>query len=210
MKTLNLLGQPCPIPIIEAKKELAKQETTGVSVLVDSMVAVQNLQKMADGMGYEFSYEEKTEDAGQIMYLAHLKKQGAHTQENKTQENHTPENTTDTDNQTGVTVLITGDQMGKGSEELGKILIKGFIFSLTELPTPPKEVIFLNAGIRLVTQGSNVIEDLQRLAGQGTTIYVCGTCLNYYDMTDKVEVGEVTNMFGITNCLANAVKLITL
>ena len=110
----------------------------------------------------------------------------------------------------GVTVLVTKDMMGDGSEELGRILIKGFIFSLTELPVLPKAVIFLNSGVRLAVEGSNTLADLQKLSDAGATILACGTCLNYYGLTEKLAVGEVTDMFGITGHLAAPGKLITL
>jgi selenium metabolism protein YedF len=205
MKTIDTLGRPCPIPVIKAKKELAKPDNKGVVVLVDNIAAVQNLQKMANGLGYIFSYEQKDVSC----YGVSILKAGASTPviDNTTamKSGESPVQTAD-----GVTVLITNDQMGSGSAELGKILIKGFLFSLTELPLLPKTVIFLNAGVKLVAEGSNTVPDLQLLLEKGTEIYACGTCLNYYQLIEKVAVGEIIDMFGITNHLAASAKLITL
>lgn len=201
MNTLDMRGNPCPIPVIKAKKELADASSQGVAVLVDNIVAVQNLQKMADGLGHSFTYIPQDEET----YLVTIYKQG----EFVAQEESKPTNLL-VDEKEGVTVLITSNQMGSGSEELGKILIKGFVFSLTELAPPPKAVLFLNSGVQLTVQDSNVLADLLALAAKGTTVLSCGTCLNYYALTDKLAVGKITDMFGITTALASAAHLITL
>ncbi|MCL2139562.1 MAG: sulfurtransferase-like selenium metabolism protein YedF [Treponema sp.] len=105
-------------------------------------------------------------------------------------------------------ILISSDRIGSGSDELGKILIKSFIYSLTELPVPPKTIIFMNSGVKLVTEGSNTIEDLEILSGKGTSILACGTCVNYYSI--KLGVGEITNMVSIAGFLNSAERVITL
>ena len=100
--------------------------------------------------------------------------------------------------------------MGEGAEELGKILIKGFIYSLTELSTPPKFLIFLNSGAYLTSDGANTIEDLEKLEKMGTEILTCGTCINYYGLKDKPAVGTITNMYGITERMASAGNVINI
>lgn len=201
MKTLDLTGNPCPIPVMKTKKELEKEEVAGVKVLVDNIVAVQNLKKMADGIGYSFSYTDQKEN-----FLVTLGKEEGISLAEQADE---PKETEDR-KEAGTTVLITADQMGRGSEELGKILIKGFVFSLTELAVPPTAVIFLNSGVKLATEGSNVVEDLHTLFVKGSKIISCGTCLNYYALTDKLAAGESSDMFGITGYLDSAVKVITI
>ena len=207
MIDLDLTGNPCPIPVIRAKKELEKPENSSVRVLVDNIAAVQNLEKMAKGYGYAFSYGRE----GEARFRVVMAKSGAA----ERGEEDGPKAASaaplagrpETD---GVTVLITKDRLGSGSEELGKILIKGFIFSLTELPVPPQAVIFLNSGVRLAAEGVNTLDDLKNLAESGTKVLACGTCLNYYELTDKLAVGEVTDMFGISSLLAAPGKLIAL
>ncbi|MDL2325233.1 DsrE family protein, partial [Ruminococcaceae bacterium OttesenSCG-928-A16] len=87
---------------------------------------------------------------------------------------------------------------------------KGFVFSLGELPTPPKAVIFVNSGALLTTKKATTVPDLQALAAKGTQIFTCGTCANYYNITQNLAVGEIIDMMGITTLLANAAHLITL
>lgn len=201
MKTLDLTGNPCPIPVIKTKKEMEKAAVSGVRVLVDNIVAVENLKKMADGMGYTFSYVNQDEN-----FMITIGKGTADVSAEAVSE----QGESGAAQEEGVTVLVTADQMGRGSEELGRIMIKGFLFSLTELAVAPKAVIFLNSGIKLTTEGSNVIEDLQVLLDKGSNIVSCGTCLNYYSLTEKLMVGKISNMFEITEHLTNAASLITL
>ena len=201
MKTLDMRGSPCPLPVVNAKKEL--QETDAVIVLVDNTLAVQNLQKMALGKGYAFSYIQQDENN----FAVTIDRQGAvPTPESAEAEEPLAAGSA----QEGAVVLISSDRMGQGEDELGRILIKGFIFSLTELPVPPKAVIFINSGVRLAIEGSNTLADLQTLTGKGVKILACGTCLNYYSLTDKLAVGEVTNMMEIAGLLTSSAKLVTL
>lgn len=201
MKTIDMLGQPCPGPVIHAKRALADPAVDAVTVLVDNFIAVQNLQKMADGMGYDMNYSEKADAS----YAVVLQKIGAEATEVKLA--GTAPSVQDA---CGATVLITSDQMGRGSEELGRILIKGFIFALTELDPIPQTVIFVNAGVRLTTDGANTIADLKALREKGVEVYSCGTCLNYYGLTEKLEVGEVVDMLRIVTRLGQAGSVVSI
>lgn len=90
-------------------------------------------------------------------------------------------------------VVISSDRMGTGNDELGKVLIKGFIFAVTQLDKLPKTMLFYNGGATLTTEGSDSLEDLKSLEAQGVEIMTCGTCLDYYGLKDKLAVGSVTN-----------------
>ena len=94
--------------------------------------------------------------------------------------------------------------MGRGSEELGRTLMKGFLFAVGQLPQLPKTILFYNGGAHLTVEGSPVLEDLKKLEAQGVEILTCGTCLNYYGITEKLAVGGVTNMYVIAEKMLNA------
>ena len=98
--------------------------------------------------------------------------------------------------------------MGIGNDELGKVLIKGFIFAVTQLDTLPKTMLFYNGGATLTAEGSDSLEDLRSLEAQGVEIMTCGTCLDYYGLKEKLAVGSVTNMYSIVETMANAGKII--
>ena len=209
METLDMLGQPCPIPVVKAKEALAGEDTKGVIVLVDNMVAVQNLEKMAKGTGCAFSYV-----AEGASYRAAIIKDADSNQRFTAPSGEEPasgqaEAPDGARGKKAPVVLISSDSMGRGSQELGRILIKGFIYSLTQLNPLPEAVLFINGGARLTTEGANTVADLKTLEGNGTGIYTCGTCANYYNLTESLAVGSIVDMLQIVNRLAKASAVIT-
>lgn len=106
------------------------------------------------------------------------------------------------------TVVISSDSMGQGSEELGQILSKSYLHALTGMEQLPDSIIFYNSGVRLVTDDSNALEDLNTLAAAGVDILSCGTCLNFFQLEDKMAVGRVSNMAEICNKMISARHLV--
>ena len=86
--------------------------------------------------------------------------------------------------------------------------MKGFLFAVSQLPELPKTILFYNGGAKLTVEGSDSLEDLKKMEAQGVEILTCGTCLNFYGLTDKLAVGSVTNMYTIVEKLAGAGKVI--
>jgi selenium metabolism protein YedF len=208
MKILDMQGQPCPIPVVKAKEVLAGQDAKGVVVLVDNSVAVQNLEKMAKGTGCGFSYAEE-----EGLYRVTIVKgsgsgQIAGRQPDEAQDKLPEILETAGKEKQGPVVLISSDSMGRGSEELGRMLIKGFIFSLTQLNPLPEAIIFLNGGAHLTTEGANTVPDLKALEEKGTGIYTCGTCANYYKLTESLAVGSIVDMMNIVSRLGKASTVI--
>ena len=197
MITVNAMGDNCPIPVIKTKK--AMQALVGpetIEVLVDNEVAVQNVTKMAESSGGQV-HSEKLGDAE---YKVTISMQGA------------PQVQEDTacipDAKGDLDVGVSSDRVGTGNEERGKVLIKGFIFAVTQLDTLPKAMLFYNGGGTVTTEGSAALEDLKSLEAQGVEIMSCGTCVDYYGLKDKLAVGSVTNMYNIVETQAKATKVI--
>ena len=103
-----------------------------------------------------------------------------------------------------IVVVISSDKMGEGNDELGRTLIKGFIYALNEQDELPSTILFYNGGARLTCEDSPSIEDLKSLEAQGVAILTCGTCLNFYGLTEKLQVGSVTNMYVIVEKMTKA------
>ena len=177
---------------------MADQETDGVIVKVDNITAVQNLERMAGGYGYTFSYTGHSDHS----YEVTIGKNGKASPEITTSDSKAFHGGESSNN--GLTVVIGNNAMGNGAEELGKILVKGFIYSLTELPLPPQCVIFFNAGAYLTSDGANTLDDLKKLEEKGTEILTCGTCINYFGLQNKLAVGKIVNMYEITERLVCA------
>lgn len=199
MITVNAMGDNCPIPVIKTKK--AMQALTGaetIEVLVDNEIAVQNVSKMAASAGGQVSSEK----LGEGEYKITIQMEGALAAESQAEESCMP------DARDNTVVVVASDRMGEGNDELGKVLIKGFIFAVTQLDTLPKAMLFYNGGATLTTEGSDSLEDLKSLEAQGVEILTCGTCLDYYGLKDKLAVGSVTNMYSIVETMANAEKIL--
>ena len=191
MEIINVIGKPCPIPVIEAKKALRKAAAgEQVRVLVDHDISRQNLEKMAQGMGFPCSHEQR--DGGAILVTITAAS--------------VPAGSGGADGP--LVVAIGQNTMGAGNDELGAVLVKGFIYSLTELDTPPETMLFFNGGVKLTTEGSSAIADLKKLEAKGTSIASCGTCLDFYQLKEKLAVGTVTNMYAIVSAMAEAGRLI--
>lgn len=199
---LNCAGQACPFPVINTKKAIEAAEEKGISeldVLVDNDIAKENLKTFANF--HDIPVEVK-EDNGNFHVLFTLK-EGAALKET---EDAVAEGT---ELATGrPTVVISSEHMGQGDDELGSILIKAFIFSLTQAEPLPERIIFYNSGVKLCCKGSPVLEDLKTLNKAGVEIWPCGTCINYFKLEDEVELGTITNMYGIVEALHSAPKLI--
>lgn len=101
----------------------------------------------------------------------------------------------------GPIFLITTDSLGRGREELGKILMSNFIVTIKESPVLPEKIIFLNSGVFLAIKGSPVLEELEQLESLGVGILSCGTCLDYYQIKDNLAVGTITNMYDTVESL---------
>lgn len=183
-------GLVCPAPVIETKKVL-RDNASGedVVVSVDNLIATQNLSKMAEQMKLNASVVKLSEDNYEVTIS---KKEEAEADA----EGCKLMMATDS-----YVVAIGSSKMGDGDEELGKKLLEGFIYSLTEQDVRPDKVVFYNSGVFMSSVNEKSVEDLKKLRESGTEILSCGMCLNYYKLTEKLQVGEITNMYRITEIL---------
>lgn len=201
IKEIDAKGQPCPKPVIMTKKAIEEIDSGIVKITVDNEVAKENVSKLANSMNLKFDVE-KTKDENFIITI----EKGEQIEGKVEEESNVCEPNTFKD----TTIIIGSDKMGDGSEELGKILMKGFLYTLTESIPYPSTILFFNDGVKLTVEGSESLEDLKNLEEQGVEILSCGTCLNYYEIADKLQVGEVTNMYTIVEKMKNATNTITI
>lgn len=191
MKTIiDARGETCPIPVVKAKKALESTAVECLDIYVDNEIAVQNLEKLARQKGYQFVSER--EDA--TSYRVELSKQGEIQNVSVEEEIEQPILSCTPGKKT---VVISSSVMGTGDDELGAILMKGFLYALGQQEQPPSTIIMYNSGVKLAIQGSRCEEELKELEKAGVEIYVCGTCLNHYGLSDQLAVGNVTNMYDI-------------
>ena len=190
MIKIDAVGDVCPLPVIKAKKAL--KESSEVVITVDNEIATQNLSKMANQLGLQVKVEQEAEQRFQVFIFS-----GSHPLE---EIKPMPKNVEDS-KETYI-VAINAKTMGSGSDELGYTLLKAFIYSLTEQDIFPTHVIFYNGGAELTTVESEVLDDLNALIEAGVEILTCGACLNYFGLTEKLAVGDVTNMYHILELMS--------
>lgn len=197
-KRIDCRGLACPQPVMETKKALAEAEE--LIVLVDNQAAKENVRRFAESQGCQVVVKEEKD-----IFELKISKKKAREEKPAVVElakNKKAEGSSD------IVLFMETDSMGRGSEELGKILMRSFLQTLEQSDVHPKKIILLNSGVKLACQGSEVLEDLQELAAKGAEILACGTCLDFFGLKKDLMVGRVSNMYEIINSLAEAKKLI--
>ncbi|MDK2856432.1 MAG: hypothetical protein PWQ86_1645 [Bacillota bacterium] len=202
-KRVDARGKACPLPVIETKKAIESLTSGRVVTIVDNAVARDNVLKLARSLN--LPVDVVTEGHNFILTIT---KEGARL--DSAPEAETAPVAVAERSGRGTVILVLTDAIGRPVEELGRVLTKSFFYALTESTPAPAAVIFLNGGVRLTTAGSEVISSLKTLEKQGVEILSCGTCLDYLNLKDKLEVGSVSNMFTIVEKLLTAEKVITI
>ena len=181
-------GLPCPQPVVKARKALKEAQGDAIVVLVDSPESKENVKRFAASQGCSVEVVEE----GGTFSLTIVRGQPV-------------------DGRPAVSrgvVMITSDSFGTGDRRLGEILMKAFLNTLWDAEPKPTEIVFINDGVRLTTEGSEVVETLELLGKAGVSILSCGTCLEFYGLKDKLKVGLVTNMYDTVDSLLSAEKVI--
>lgn len=185
--TVDALGDKCPVPVVKAKKALATIDEGTLEMLVDNETSVTNLKSFAKSQKCEVTSEQLAEEKYSVKIV-------------KTAESAAAMAAEGAGGNAGVgprVVVVPSPVMGHGDDVLGDVLIKAFIFALTQQDDLPDTILFYNGGVKLTVEGSPVLDDLKKLADAGVEIFSCGTCLKHFDIEDKLAVGEVTNMYVI-------------
>ena len=194
MKNLDCRGRACPEPVIQVKKTLDETpHGASFTIDLDSETSRDNVRRFAESRGAGVRSEEGTEGGIRLTIKAPL---DAETRGRRDAGKRPP------------VVFITGDAVGSGDDKLGRILMEGFINTLTEQDRPPDRILFMNTGVKFTIQGSTVLDSLRKLTDRGCEILVCGTCLEFFSLTDKLSVGTVSNMFDIQGTLLEATSVI--
>jgi selenium metabolism protein YedF len=198
--TVDARGLACPQPVINTRKALETHER--VVAIVDNETALENIRRMARGLGCAISEEKKNDG----IYV-HLEKTGADPM--SSQKDHSEKAYSCSTNGPRVLVL-SQDVMGKGDDALGRILMKSFFHTLAETRPVPDTIIFFNSGVKLLVDGSEVIDDIKLLEQNGVAILACGTCLDYFKLKDRLIAGSISNMYDIKELMLSASSTINL
>jgi len=199
-KLIDCRGMACPQPVVETKKILDKKKYNQYESVVDNKAARENIKKFCKNYNAEIS--EIIEENGIYRIFIETKNDLAIKDDNDIDLNiyqcEIPEIKTEKQIKK---IFITTNQLGVGSKELGSNLMTGFIYTLNELAAKPEMILFMNSGVELCLKNAPTLKSLKKLEESGVQILVCGTCLDYYNLTDKLGIGKISNMYEITENL---------
>jgi len=190
---IDCKGVLCPIPVVKTKKYFDSIDSGESTVIVDNLVAKNNIVKLATSSGFKIIVEEKDK-----LYFIKITKDKSEVVKGPLGEDKK------------FTLLISTDKLGLGDDNLGEILMKSYIYALSEADLIPNDILFINGGVKLTVEESPVLDSLKKLISRGANILVCGVCLDFYNIKDKLSVGEISNMYTIVqlmNSADNTIKL---
>lgn len=191
MKTIDCRNMACPQPVVMVKRALEENPGEPLNVLLDNGAPRENVSRFAVNRG--LAVEETAIGGAFSLVISGMlpqTKEGAVSKGGKT------------------VMLVAADRLGDGPEELGRLLMKNFIITLLDVTAVPDLMLFVNTGVLLTTEGSEVIEALEKLGNRGVEIFSCGVCLDFFHRKDKLAAGTVTNMFTIAESMLQARSVI--
>ncbi len=196
MTELDYRGHACPYPVIETRKQILAGPADKLNVLVDDEICRDNVTRLAEKMGYQATSEPIADG-----YRMQLTPSATPQSQVLPAQQSTP---------AGETVIYCGsDRMGSGDEDFGRVLLKNFLMTQLEVDPLPAAILFVNSGVHLVTEGSEVLDTLTALKAGGVDIASCGLCLDFYNKKDQLKVGRATNMLDIVDIQHQAGRIIS-
>jgi selenium metabolism protein YedF len=194
MSVIDCRGLACPQPVITTKQALEQVKEGEIIVIVDNSVSCNNVERFVRSQGCSVEIKEKGED-----FYLHIQKLS---EKDRGEAVRSEEKIRD------VVVYISSQFLGIGDEALGAILMRSFLKTLLDIEIKPSRLILVNSGVRLSSEGSEVLETLKTLSEKGIEILSCGTCLDFYGLKEKLKVGRISNMYDIAQSLLGADRLI--
>ena len=192
METINCLGDVCPIPVVKVKKAIEAAKSNKINILVDNPISFENVRRFVEQRGHGFSFVQDS-DVFTITVEVHGVDIIA---------------SAEVITEPSQIVVFSSEFMGSGDDDLGRLLMKGYIFALTQLDVLPECLIFYNGGVKLCLDNSHALHDLQALEQTGVRLLACGTCLNFFDSENRLAVGQIANMYEIAQIKQSAAKVL--
>jgi selenium metabolism protein YedF len=194
MPVIDCRGLACPQPVVTTKQALDQLKEGELIVVVDNASSCNNVERFVQSQGCSVEIKEEGKDFYLRIHKASPKdREKAIKPDEKIRK---------------VVIYINSHLLGIGEDALGAILMRSFLKTLMDLEKKPSRLILINSGVRLASEGSEALETLKKLSEEGVEILVCGTCLDFYGLKEKLRVGMVSNMYDIAQSLLEADHLI--
>lgn len=198
MKEIDARGLACPAPVLQTKASLQEDNPASLKVIIDNAASQQNVQRFMESQGFQTVLEQKGTDYLVIGTRVSAPGEGLQPlAEQKSDEKK-------------IMVMCATDRIGFGDDELGLKLMVNFLRTLKEMGDELWRLVLVNNGVKLAIDGSEVLEDLRQFEKEGLKILVCGTCLNHFNLLERKQVGETTNMLDIVTAMQLADKVISI
>jgi selenium metabolism protein YedF len=200
MKEIDARGLACPAPVLHTKATLEKEKTAGVRILLDNAASQQNVQRFLESQGFETALERAGDDfivTGRCGAMSQPATAAAPAPEPEAASRK-------------IMVMCATDRIGFGDDALGLKLMVNFLRTLKEMGPELWRLVFVNNGVKLAIDGSEVLEDLMAYERDGLKILVCGTCLTHFNLLERKRVGETTNMLDIVTAMQLADKVVSI
>lgn len=199
---LDCRNMSCPAPVLLVRDTLKNESPDAIIVRVDNDAARQNVSRFLEHQCYKVRFEMH----GDEHWVFGTREEGVATAPEKS----SPVMIKSMDVKKKIMVLVTCVHMGHGDDALGDMLMFNFLKTLKEMGSDLWRVAFVNSGVSFTAEGSDAVPILQELASEGVQILACGACLAYFHLLDKIQVGEVANMFEIVNGMQLADSVVTI
>ena len=190
MIELDLRKKSCPIPLVETRKFINNNKNVDFKIILDNEVSFINIKKFLENNKINYSSNKSGND-----FLFEVIFDG----NEQLSKNDFPIN--------NFTILVLSELFGHGTDDLSNGVMKSYFYALDESITLPSNIIFINSGVKLLTN-ENIIKNIDSLREKGVSIYYCGICVDYYSIKDKVRLDEITNMYSIIDILNNSDNVI--
>ncbi len=200
VRDLDARGLPCPQPVILARKALAEGGFGRLDILVDDPASRENLLKF--GAYAKCQVEEQPGEGTQTRLSFTPPATGGTQPAVAPAPNAAPQVPSGT-----AVLLLSSDGIGQGDPDLARLLMRGFLYTLTEADQVPKRLLLMNSGVRLAVEGSESLANLKKLEARGVEVLACGTCLEFFKLTSSLAVGGITNMYEIAGHLLEGSSL---
>ena len=193
MNKLDLRGLTCPAPVIETKKLLDEKRVDEIEVLLDDDMAIENVTRFLTSHGFSVVLEKTDEHEGRALKGVRVSEAGGQTAAPAAK----------------LLIYVNAAFIGRGDDELGRVLMSAFLNTLKGLGTIPWRIVLINGGVKLAAQGSDFVGSLKALEGLGVEILACGTCVDFYHLKEQLAVGRISNMHEIASSFLDATNVIS-
>lgn len=200
MIEVDYRGLACPQPVMASKKAIENNPECGeYRILLDNKPAQENVMRFMAHNGFDVAPSEGDGD-----YIVTAKRDGSKEEPVPVSQEINGSDERDT------LIMVTCNRIGSATPELGEKLMLNFLKTLPEMKSSIWQIVFVNDGVKLTLEGSETADAIKELEADGISILVCGTCLEFFGVTDKKAVGETTNMLDIITGLQVSKKVINM